>query len=85
MLFGILRGLLTLLPVNTPTGAGAADVTPATRATGGGRGKRQSEPITAKDVEIELLRIIQLHVSEAWKGHVDKYIEASGRLGKNAG
>lgn len=77
MLFGMLRGLLTLLPTDSPSGATTADSNHATRAGKAGKGKQRSEPITAQHIEVEFMRIIQLHVSDAYKGHVNKYIEAA--------
>lgn len=78
-LFGILRGLLMLLPTDPTPDTGAAGASRAARAGKAAKGKPQSEPVTAQHVEIEFLRIIQLHVSDDWKGHVEKYVEAARR------
>lgn len=78
MLFGILRGLLMLLPVS-PTSDGTEDPARSTRAAKATKGRPQGEAVTAQHVEVEFLRVIQLHVSEDWKEHVEKYIEAARR------
>ncbi len=74
-LFGILRGLLMLLPNES----GSDEKTPSTRAGKAAKGTPPHEPITAELIEGEFLRIIQIHVGDDWKGHIDKYIEAAAR------
>jgi hypothetical protein len=73
-LFGILRGLLMLLPSEL-----SSDAKTHARGVKLAKAKPQDEPITAQLIEVEFLRIIQLHVSDEWKGHIDKYIAAAAR------
>jgi hypothetical protein len=80
MLFGILRGLLMLLPASSAADGeanGSARVMRAPKSTKAR--KARGEAVTAQDVEVEFLRIIQLHVSDEWKEHVEKYVEAARR------
>lgn len=80
MLFGILRGLLMLLPPGPPPEEGAEGPAPAAaRAVKAAKAKPHGEAVTAQHVEVEFLRIIQLHVSDEWKEHVEKYVEAARR------
>jgi hypothetical protein len=79
ILFGILRGLLTLLPAGSTSGGGTPELIQSTRVEKYGKGKRQAEPVTAQHIEVEFLRIIRLHVSDSYKGHVDKYIEVASK------
>ncbi len=76
-LFGILRGLLMLLPADSTPGEGTTRPARATRAGKAAAGKPQSEAMTAQHIEVEFLRIIQLHVSDDWKEHIGKYVQAA--------
>lgn len=78
MLFGILRGLLMLLPAGSAADGEADGLARAARAPKPVKARRaRVEAVTAQDVEIEFLRVIQLHVSDDWKEHVERYVEAA--------
>jgi AcrR family transcriptional regulator len=80
MLFGILRGLLMLLPAGSTADGGADGTVRAPRAAKSTKAKKpQGAAVTEEQVEVEFLRIIKLHVSDDWKEHVEKYIEAARR------
>ena len=77
MLFGILRGFLTLLPVEgrDAPAVPSPKARNSRRPTKGG-GPSKSEALTAKDMELEFLRIFQLHVGGEAKQMVGQHIDA---------
>lgn len=81
MLFGILRGFLTLLPTGeqeSTDGSGRMRKTSNKKSAGG---IMQKDSLTAKDVELEFLRIFQLHVRSESKKLVADHIEAVLKMG----
>ena len=76
MLFGVLRGFLTLLPTGEQGPAKKSSARPRTVRDSKRVAEIQQEPLTAKDIELEFLRIFQLHVSGESKKLVGEHIEA---------
>jgi hypothetical protein len=77
MLFGILRGFLTLLPTEEqPPAPKAPSRVRATRGKKPAALKTQSETLTVKDIELEFLKLFQIHVNENWKALVSENIAA---------